>query len=126
MKFEHSFEYLQNNYSTPQIKVHLNMNMIAEIKDRNSTHDITYPIWSLSGVSNDIIYFTDNKGHDNIVDLNNKESQKTLYKYYAVRGSDVGMRLVCKFYVTTNGVSLSDYQLQLQNTDGTYSDSKID
>jgi hypothetical protein len=109
VKFEHRFEYSKDIQPQPYVSLHLSM--IAEITDRNTTQDITYPIWSLSGESLDIIYFSDNN-----------DSNSILYKYYAIRGSNVGMRLVCKFFVTTNGVSLSDYRLQLQNTDGSYPD----
>jgi len=123
VKFEHRFEYLQDNSTTPQKKVYLNLSMNAEIQDRNSTIDI---IWSLSGESKDIIDFFDGKTYNNTLDdLNKTAPQKILYKYYSVHGSDVGMRLVCRFIITTNGVSLSNYSLQLQRTDGSYPEMSI-
>jgi hypothetical protein len=110
--FEHRFEYTDAAPPAPQQYVSLHLSMNAEIQDRNSPADI---IWRLSGESRDIIYVSDNN-----------DSNYMLYKYYAVQGSDVGMRLVCRFLVTTNSVRLSDYWLQLQSTDGSYPDINVE
>ena len=112
VKFEHRLEYVENNPTTPQQYVSLHLSTKAEIQDLNSPAEI---IWSLSGDSKDIIYVSDINDSNNI-----------LYKYYTVRGSDDGMRLVCRFLVTTNGVGLSDYRLQLQSTDGSYPDISVE
>jgi hypothetical protein len=112
VKFEHRFEYTDAIPPAPQQYVSLHLSVNAEIQDRNSPLDI---IWSLSGDSKDIIYVSDNNDSNNI-----------LYKYYTVRGSNVGMRLVCRFLVTANGVDLGDFWLQLQNTDGSYPDITVE
>jgi hypothetical protein len=103
VKFEHRIEYLENIPETPQPKIYLQLSMNAELQDRNSPQDV---IWSISGESQDIINVSDNI-----------DSNYILYKYYVVQGSDAGMRLVCRFSVTTSGVRLSDYWLELQSTD---------
>ena len=108
VKFEHRFEYTDAAPPAAQQYVSLSLSMNAELQDRNSPADV---IWSLSGKSRDIIYVSDN------IDRN-----YMLYKYYTVQGSDDGMRLVCRFLVTTNGVDLNEYWLQLQRADGSYSD----
>ena len=108
VKFEHRLEYTDAAPPAAQQYVSLSLSMNAEIQDRNSPADV---IWSLSGKSRDIIYVSDN------IDRN-----YMLYKYYAVQGSDVRMRLVCRFLVTTNGVDLNEYWLQLQSKDGSYPD----
>ena len=109
--FEHTLVYFRNIPTTPQPYVSLHLRMNAEIQDSNSPEDI---IWSLSGESQDNIYFSDNSGFD--------DSNNILYKYYTVQIDDVEMRLVCRFLVTTEGVDLTDYRLELQSTDGSYPD----
>ena len=111
VKFEHRFEYTDAAPPAAQQYVSLSLSMNAELQDRNSPEDV---IWSLSGKSRDIIYVSDNSDRNYM-----------LYKYYTVQGSDDGMRLVCRFLVTTNGVDLNEYWLQLQRIDGSYPDIDI-
>jgi hypothetical protein len=111
VKFEHRLEDFKNDPTTPQQFVSLHLSMDAKIQDLNSPEDI---IWSLSGDSKDIINVSD------------KNSNSTLYKYYTVQGNDDGMRLVCKFVVKPLGVDLNDYWLQLQSADGSYPDISVE
>jgi hypothetical protein len=111
VKFKHRFEYTDAAPPAPQQYVSLSLSMNAELQDRNSPTDV---IWSLSGESRDIIYVSDN------IDRN-----YMLYKYYTIQGNDDGMRLVCRFLVTTKGVDLNEYWVQLQSIDGSYQDIDI-
>lgn len=81
------------------VKLGIFVNAILTAKEVNS---INHNRWIISSKSEDLVYVS-------------PEGIKILEKSYPVLGRNDGMRMVCTFTITTNGISLDVTELKIPN-----------